>query len=53
MTPNLDPVFQTTMLVSHQTSPQANTVQSQTSALVDTRHIFNNLVASRGCCPAA
>jgi outer membrane protein len=44
ITPNLDPVFQTTDLYSHQTSPQANTVQSQTPALIDTRHIYNNLV---------
>ncbi len=44
VTPNLDPVYQTTNLYSHQTIPQANTVQSQTSALVDTRHIYNNLV---------
>ncbi len=44
ITPNLDPVFQTTNAYSHQTFPQANTVQSQTPALIDTRHIYNNLV---------
>ena len=41
VTANLDPVLQNTTLFSHTTSPQVNTVQSQTSALVDTSHIYN------------
>jgi outer membrane protein len=44
ITPNLDPVLQNTTLYSHTTSPQANLVQSQTSALVDVRHIYNTFV---------
>ena len=44
VTPNLDPVFQTTNVFSHLTIPQANTVQSQTAALINTRHIYNNLL---------
>ncbi|HYL37148.1 MAG TPA: TolC family protein [Bryobacteraceae bacterium] len=44
ITPNLDPVLQSTWGFFHSTSPQANTVQSQTEALVGTRHVFNNLV---------
>jgi outer membrane protein TolC len=38
ITPNLDPVLQNTTAFSHQTTPQPNTVVSQTDALVDTRH---------------
>ncbi len=41
---NLDAVLQNTSLFSHTTSPQVNTVQSQTTALVDTSHIFNTFV---------
>jgi outer membrane protein len=44
ITPNLDPVFQNGTAFSHRTSPQANTTQSQTNALVDTQHTFNNLL---------
>jgi outer membrane protein TolC len=43
ITPNLDPVVQSVMAFSHSTAPQANTVQSQTNALIDVRHNFNNL----------
>jgi len=42
VTANLDPVLQNTTLFSHTTSPQVNTVQSQTTALVDTTHIYNS-----------
>lgn len=41
VTANLDPVLQNTTLFSHTTYPQVNTVQSQTSALVDTSRIYN------------
>lgn len=44
VTPNLDPVLQNTSLYSHITSPQPNTVLSQTPALVDTHHVFDTLV---------
>jgi outer membrane protein len=44
ITPNLDPVLQNATAYSHTTSPQANTIQSQTPALVDTRHIFDTFV---------
>ncbi len=44
VTANLDPVLQNTSLYSHLTYPQANTTQSQISALVNTRHIFNTFV---------
>jgi len=43
ITPNLDPVMQNVIAFSHSTTPQSNTVQSQTNALVDVRHNFNNL----------
>ena len=43
ITPNLDPVVQNITAFSHSTSPQANQSQSQTNALVDVRHNFNNL----------
>lgn len=42
ITPNLDPVLQSTVLFSHQTQPQANQVVSQTSALVNTAHTYDN-----------
>ncbi len=42
VTANLDPVLQNTTLFSHTTNPQVNTVQSQTTALVDTSHIYNS-----------
>ena len=44
VTANLDPVLQNTTGFSHTTTPQATTVQSQTSALVDTRGISNTFV---------
>jgi outer membrane protein len=44
ITPNLDPVFQNGTAFSHRTAPQSNTTQSQTTALVDTQHTFNNLL---------
>lgn len=44
VTANLDPVLQNTTLFSHTTSPQVNTLQSQTTALVDTAHIYNTFV---------
>jgi len=44
ITPNLDPVLQNATAFSHTTTPQPNTIQSQTAALVDTRHIFNTFV---------
>jgi outer membrane protein TolC len=44
ITPNLDPVLQNATIFSHTTSPQPNTVQSQTDALVDVTHRFNTFV---------
>ena len=44
VTANLDAVLQNATGFSHTTTPQANTVQSQTSALVDTRGISNSFV---------
>ena len=44
ITPNLDPVLQNATGFSHTTTPQANTIQSQTPALVDTRHIYDTFV---------
>lgn len=44
VTANLDPVLQNTTLFSHTTSPQVNTLQSQTTALVDSAHIYNTFV---------
>lgn len=44
VTANLDPVLQNSTAYSHTTAPQANTVQSQTSALVDDRRIVNSFV---------
>jgi len=43
ITQNLDPVVQSTMGYFHSSSPQPDVVQSQTEALVGTRHVFNNL----------
>jgi outer membrane protein len=43
ITPNLDPLVQNVTAFSHSTSPQSNQSQSQTLALVDVRHNFNNL----------
>jgi outer membrane protein len=44
VTANLDPVLQHTTLFSHITIPQANTIQSQTSALVDTQRQYNTTI---------
>lgn len=44
ITPNLDPDFQNTSGYSHITTPQPNAIVSQTSALVDTHHVFNSFV---------
>jgi outer membrane protein TolC len=41
ITPNLDPVLQNTSVFSHLTYPQSNSVQSQTSSLVDTVHTYS------------
>lgn len=44
VTQNLDPVLQNATAWSHTTAPQANIVISQTSALVNTRHVYNTFV---------
>ena len=44
VTRNLDPVLQSTVNFSHLTQPQANTVLSQTSALVQSVHTYNSVV---------
>jgi outer membrane protein TolC len=41
VTPNLDPVLQSTVNFSHLTQPQANTVLSQTAALVQGARVYN------------
>ena len=43
ITQNLDPVVQSTVGYFHSSYPQADAVQSQTEALIGTRHVFNNL----------
>ena len=44
VTQNLDAVLQNTSGFAHTTTPQPELLQSQTVALVDTRHIFNTFV---------
>jgi outer membrane protein len=44
VTPVLDPVLQNLSFFSHVTTPQPNTVQSQTPTLIDTKHVFNTFV---------
>lgn len=44
ITPNLDPVLQNTTTFEHLTQPQANTVVSQTNALVQSVHAYNTLL---------
>jgi len=44
VTANLDPVLQNTTAFSHTSTPQAELLQSQTVALIDTRHIINTFV---------
>lgn len=43
ITPNLDPILQNTTLFDHLTQPQANTVVSQTNALVQSIHTYNTV----------
>jgi len=43
VTPNLDPVLQNSTTFSHLTQPQANTVLSQTSALVQDERTYNTV----------
>jgi outer membrane protein len=47
ITPNLDPVLQSTTSFSHLTQPQASTVLSQTTALVDSMRV-NNTTLQQG-----
>lgn len=47
ITPNLDPVLQSATSFSHLTYPQANTILSQTTALVDTTRA-NNTILQQG-----
>jgi outer membrane protein TolC len=47
ITPVLDPTIQSTSTFSHQTQPQANTVLSQTNALVQSIHNYNNVFQQR------
>jgi outer membrane protein TolC len=44
VTANLDPVLQNTTLFSHTTYPQVNTVQSQTSSLIDVQRLYNTSI---------
>jgi outer membrane protein TolC len=44
ITPNLDPVLQSAVAFAHQSQPQPNQVVSQTSALVNTLHTYDNAV---------
>jgi outer membrane protein len=44
VTQNLDAVLQSAVLFSHTTTPQPNTVVSQTAALVSGQHIYQNVV---------
>jgi outer membrane protein len=44
VTPNLDPVLQNSTTFSHLTQPQANTVLSQTSALVQNERTYNTVL---------
>jgi outer membrane protein len=43
--PNYDPVLQSAVNFSHLTQPQANTVLSQTDALVQSIRVYNNLLS--------
>ena len=47
ITPSLDPSLQNTTTFGHLTQPQANTVQSQTNALVEAVHTYNTTVVQR------
>jgi outer membrane protein TolC len=44
ITPNLDPILQNTTVFSHLSQPQANTLVSQTTALVETQHTYNTVL---------
>jgi len=44
VTPQLDPFLQNTTTFGHLTQPQANTVQSQTSSLVDSTRLYNTVL---------
>ncbi|HLN03492.1 MAG TPA: TolC family protein [Bryobacteraceae bacterium] len=44
VTPNLDPVLQSSVAFAHQSQPQANQVLSQTAALVSTQRFYDNVV---------
>ena len=44
VTQNLDPVFQNVTAFQHSESPQSNTTQSQTDAIIGTHHIINSFV---------
>lgn len=44
VTPNLDPVLQSAVGFQHQSQPQANQVISETTALVNTYHTYDNVV---------
>ncbi len=44
ITPNLDPILQSTGTFSHLSQPQANTVLSQTSALIQSARTYNTVI---------
>jgi len=44
ITPNLDPVLQNTTTFEHLTYPQANTIASQTTSVVQSQHIYNTVL---------
>jgi outer membrane protein len=44
ITPNLDPVLQNATAFLHTTTPQPNTTQSQTAALIGTKHLYQTSV---------
>ena len=44
VTPNLDPVLQSSVAFAHQTQPQANQVLSQTTALVSDQRFYDNVL---------
>jgi outer membrane protein len=43
ITPNLDPVLQNTTTFAHLSQPQANTIVSQTNALIQSIHTYNSV----------
>ena len=43
ITPNLDPILQNTTTFAHLSQPQANTVVSQTNALIQSIHTYNSV----------